>query len=177
MIIHKFRVNQILNLKNVIRANQINKYKMKHFKFLQCINNLLLQKELISKETKMEMIIMMNLIKLKIGEIIEKKLLLKLGLTLRISFHNLEEALVETHRNLLVLIVKNSLRLNQMEKKNGNQFRRVKDIVIQNFLLVLKTLETVSTFIFNLICYIYSLLFCIIDASPIPFAKYPTKDT
>ena len=120
------------------------------------------------------------LIKLKVGlnsNIQSPKLLLKNFNLDRISSHKLKEAQVEIKRNLYQDLALNNLKLNQVVKKHGNQFLQVKDIVIQNYHLVLRTLETVSTFIFNLICYIYSLLFCIINASSLSFTKHTTKDT
>ena len=70
---------------------------------------------------------------------------LKTGNQGKISFHTLKEAPVEMINNPWVVLVKNNLK---QHLENRNQFLRVKDIVIQIYHLVLKTLETVSTFIF-----------------------------
>ena len=90
---------------------------------------------------------MMSRIQLRIGLNTKSssKRRLKTGYQGRISFHTLKEAPVEMINNPWVVLVKNNLK---QHLENPNQFLRVKDIVIQIYHLVLKTLETVSTFIF-----------------------------
>ena len=105
----------------------------------------LLWKKLIQKETRMEMN-MMSRILLRIGLNTKSsiKQQLKTGSQERISFHTLKEAQVEMINNQWVASVKNSLRPKHLA--NPNQFLPVKDIEIQIYHLVLRTLETVSTF-------------------------------
>lgn len=106
----------------------------------------LLRIKLILKETRMEMNMMIR-IQLRIGLNTKSssKRRLKTGSQGKISFHTLKEAPVEMINNPWVVLVKNNLK---QHLENRNQFLRVKDIVIQIYHLVLKTLETVSTFIF-----------------------------
>ena len=96
---------------------------------------------------------MMILIQLKLGlnNINSSiKLIQKSGSQEKISFHTLKEAQVEMPKHQQqVDLVRNNPRQNQVV--NQNQFLQVKDIVIQNSHWVLKTLETVSTFIFHFI--------------------------
>ena len=122
---------------------------------------------------------MMMLIQLKVGLNItasNKKQKLKNGNQEKISFHTLKEAQVEMINNQLLDLVRNNHKPNN-QVANLNQFLLAKDIVIQICHLVLKTLETVSSFIFDcFILYIYSLLFRFTDVSPVSPPKHPTKD-
>ena len=124
-----------------------------------------LRTKLILKETRMQMKMMM-LIQLKVGPntiACNKKQKLKNGNLEKIRFHTLKEAQVEMINNQLLDLVRNNHKVNN-QVANLNQFLLVKDIVIQICHLVLKMLETVSTFIFDglfrifIACYFASLM-------------------
>ena len=140
--------------------------------------HLCLRTKLILKETRIWMKMTM-LILLKVGLNItdkKKKQKLKNGNQGKISFHTPKEAQVEMTNNQMVDLVRNNLKPNN-QLANLNLYLLAKDIVIQIYHLVLRTLEIVSTFIFHFNFYISSLLLCIIDVSPLSFTKHSTKDS